>query len=100
MNTDQSSISSDESPDAAASSVDATSSTNPSTKNATKNSTVSKVGANKDVTPNSNEGITAKDAAVKGDKVTGGTAKELGGPKGLEPTRYGDWEKNGRCTDF
>ena len=27
-------------------------------------------------------------------------AKELGGPKGLEPTRYGDWEKNGRCTDF
>ncbi len=27
-------------------------------------------------------------------------AKELGGPKGLEPTRYGDWEKNGRCSDF
>ena len=26
--------------------------------------------------------------------------KEHGGPKGLEPTRYGDWEKNGRCTDF
>jgi hypothetical protein len=25
---------------------------------------------------------------------------EIGGPKGLEPTRYGDWEKNGRCTDF
>jgi hypothetical protein len=25
---------------------------------------------------------------------------EHGGPKGLEPTRYGDWEKNGRCTDF
>ena len=25
---------------------------------------------------------------------------ELGGPKGLEPTRYGDWEKNGRCYDF
>ena len=22
------------------------------------------------------------------------------GPKGLEPTRYGDWEKNGRCIDF
>ncbi|MFL2782316.1 MAG: DUF1674 domain-containing protein [Rhodospirillales bacterium] len=20
--------------------------------------------------------------------------------KGLEPTRYGDWEKNGRCSDF
>lgn len=25
---------------------------------------------------------------------------EIGGPKGLEPTRYGDWEKAGRCTDF
>ena len=27
-------------------------------------------------------------------------AKEYGGPKGKEPTRYGDWEKNGRCIDF
>ncbi len=26
--------------------------------------------------------------------------KETGGPKGPEPTRYGDWEKAGRCTDF
>ncbi|HTQ72617.1 MAG TPA: DUF1674 domain-containing protein [Acidocella sp.] len=26
--------------------------------------------------------------------------KEIGGPKGPEPTRYGDWEKNGRCSDF
>jgi hypothetical protein len=25
---------------------------------------------------------------------------EYGGPKGKEPTRYGDWEKNGRCIDF
>ena len=25
---------------------------------------------------------------------------EVGGQKGPEPTRYGDWEKNGRCTDF
>ena len=29
-----------------------------------------------------------------------GPAREHGGPKGLEPTRYGDWEKNGRCYDF
>ncbi|MEZ5589463.1 MAG: DUF1674 domain-containing protein [Gammaproteobacteria bacterium] len=27
-------------------------------------------------------------------------AAEIGGPKGPEPTRYGDWEKNGRCIDF
>ena len=26
--------------------------------------------------------------------------REHGGPKGPEPTRYGDWEKNGRCYDF
>lgn len=26
--------------------------------------------------------------------------KEFGGPAGLEPTRYGDWEKKGRCIDF
>jgi hypothetical protein len=26
--------------------------------------------------------------------------KEIGGAKGPEPTRYGDWEYNGRCTDF
>ncbi len=36
-----------------------------------------------------------------------GTAKdsarapaEIGGRDGPEPTRYGDWEKNGRCIDF
>ncbi len=27
-------------------------------------------------------------------------AEEIGGPKGPEPTRYGDWEKKGRCVDF
>ena len=26
--------------------------------------------------------------------------KEIGGRKGLDPTRYGDWEKAGRCIDF
>lgn len=26
--------------------------------------------------------------------------KEIGGRGGLEPTRYGDWEKDGRCIDF
>ncbi len=25
---------------------------------------------------------------------------EIGGPKGLEPTRYGDWERKGRAIDF
>ena len=26
--------------------------------------------------------------------------KETGGPAGPEPTRYGDWERKGRCIDF
>lgn len=26
--------------------------------------------------------------------------KETGGPKGLEPTRYGDWERKGIVSDF
>lgn len=26
--------------------------------------------------------------------------KELGGPKGPEPVRYGDWEVKGRASDF
>jgi homeobox protein ESX1 len=27
-------------------------------------------------------------------------AIEIGGPTGPEPTRYGDWERKGRCIDF
>ena len=27
-------------------------------------------------------------------------AKEIGGPTGPEPTRYGDWEKKGIASDF
>ena len=26
--------------------------------------------------------------------------EEIGGPQGPEPTRYGDWERKGRCVDF
>jgi hypothetical protein len=26
--------------------------------------------------------------------------REIGGRKGPDPTRYGDWEKGGRCIDF
>ena len=36
---------------------------------------------------------TASQAAVK-------RPREIGGPSGLEPTRYGDWERNGRVSDF
>jgi hypothetical protein len=29
-----------------------------------------------------------------------GQPKEIGGRDGPDPTRYGDWEKAGRCIDF
>lgn len=28
------------------------------------------------------------------------SSREYGGRKGPEPTRFGDWEKNGQCVDF
>ena len=31
---------------------------------------------------------------------TAGRPGEAGGPKGPEPTRYGDWERNGIASDF
>ena len=33
-------------------------------------------------------------------KQTNVIKSETGGPKGPDPTRYGDWERNGRCIDF
>jgi hypothetical protein len=38
---------------------------------------------------------------VPQDRAADGTPpKEIGGRNGPEPTRFGDWEKNGRCVDF
>jgi hypothetical protein len=43
-------------------------------------------------------------APVDAGQVDAGQAskrpREIGGPTGLEPTRYGDWERNGRVSDF
>ena len=36
----------------------------------------------------------------KSNRKSPSTKKEVGGPKGPEPTRYGDWEKEGICYDF
>ncbi len=46
-----------------------------------------------DKTDEPNDGA---EACVEDDKP----AKEVGGRDGPDPTRYGDWEKNGRCVDF
>ena len=44
----------------------------------------------------------SRPATVRPDPGTAPTAlpPESGGRDGPEPTRYGDWEKNGRCIDF
>ncbi|CAN0385764.1 unnamed protein product [Lampetra fluviatilis] len=41
--------------------------------------------------------------ASRSDEFPGGVnprTGERGGPRGPEPTRYGDWERKGRCVDF
>lgn len=43
-------------------------------------------------------GTADKPAAAAPDRAK--PAAETGGPKGPEPTRYGDWERKGRCIDF
>lgn len=37
---------------------------------------------------------------AKLEKERQAVVRETGGPEGLEPTRYGDWERKGRCIDF
>jgi len=38
--------------------------------------------------------------AKQAEKKAAGKPKEVGGPSGPEPTRYGDWERKGICVDF
>lgn len=45
-------------------------------------------------------GVSKKDAPVDDSNVAPEPTKEINGRAGPEPTRYGDWEKNGRCIDF
>lgn len=47
---------------------------------------------------NSDEVPNHKADKIKG--TEGSEKKEFGGPKGPEPTRYGDWERKGIVSDF
>jgi hypothetical protein len=57
-----------------------------------------------DVQPASSPDLPRKDspfsaqAATPADPAT--RPREIGGRDGPEPTRFGDWEKAGRCIDF
>ncbi|NRB10163.1 MAG: DUF1674 domain-containing protein [Rickettsiaceae bacterium] len=44
--------------------------------------------------------IAKEKTSKKENKIDQEQTEEIGGPKGLEPTRYGDWERNGRVSDF
>ena len=44
-----------------------------------------------------------KNSETKNNQKRSGQKKlptEIGGRGGLDPSRYGDWEKDGRCIDF
>ncbi|WP_373085995.1 DUF1674 domain-containing protein [Sneathiella sp.] len=47
-------------------------------------------------TDDSKTPVPAKKAAATQKQADG----EIGGPSGLEPTRYGDWERKGIVSDF
>ena len=42
-------------------------------------------------------GLAAREAAIA---IAEAAPTEVGGRKGPEPTRYGDWERNGIAVDF
>lgn len=55
-----------------------------------------------DLPPSGAEKQPADDNAATSNPESGDNARprEIGGRRGPEPTRYGDWEKKGRCIDF
>ncbi len=62
---------------------------------------MSKAGDNPAAGESTSADSSKRDVVInKNDPIKPKKSRELGGPKGLEPTRFGDWEKNGRCSDF
>lgn len=54
----------------------------------------------KPLTDAAKRALAEAEARRKAEAEAEARAKELGGPKGPEPTRYGDWEKKGITYDF
>ena len=57
-----------------------------------------KTVAEKDLPPAAKRALA--EAAERRAKAAQQRPPEAGGPKGEEPTRYGDWERAGRAVDF
>lgn len=54
----------------------------------------------KKLTPAAKRALEEAEARRKAAASAEDRPKELGGPKGEEPTRFGDWERGGRAVDF
>jgi Protein of unknown function (DUF1674) len=63
-----------------------------------KNPVATNPGATNLVGPNPAVAFTGRSGP--GETHAGDRVPEIGGPEGPEPTRYGDWERKGRCIDF
>ena len=57
-------------------------------------------GGGNDVEHDGRDAGARPEAPADGAAADPGRPREIGGQQGPEPTRYGDWEGKGRCTDF
>ena len=55
---------------------------------------------NKKLSPAAERALAEAAARRGAERKAAEPAKEVGGPSGPEPTRYGDWEKKGLTSDF
>ena len=58
-----------------------------------------RMAEDKQTTPEPEQGNADAEPPVI-DKKSPARPREIGGRDGPDPTRYGDWEKAGRCIDF
>jgi len=59
-----------------------------------------KVVRSSPLTPEAKRALAEAEARRRDEAPAAPKAKEVNGPKGPEPTRYGDWEKKGIVSDF
>ena len=54
----------------------------------------------KDLSPEAERALAEAKARREATQEDADHSKEQGGPRGVEPTRYGDWERKGIAYDF
>jgi len=57
-------------------------------------------GPAKELTPEAKRALAEAEARRAAATHASDKSAEKGGPQGLEPTRYGDWERKGIAVDF